>query len=80
MLCIGKKLVQRRAGTRRDHVEALRRRFLHAGVADDRLQPQSVAHGFEEPALLGRRFEERDLHFAAQHFGQNEPGEAGTAA
>ncbi len=80
MLCIGEELVQRRTGTRRDHIEALRRHLFHAGVAHDRVQPQPVAHRFEKPALLGRRLEERHLNFAAQNFGQNEPGKSGSAA
>ena len=80
MLCIGKKLVQRSAGARRDHVETLRRDFLHTAVADDRVQRQAVADFFQKTALLRSGFEEGDLDFAAQQFGQDESRKTGAAS
>jgi len=80
MLCIGQKLVQRRAGPGRDHVEALRRHLFHAGIADDRIQAQAVADRFKKLALLCGCLEKRDLDFAAQQFRKHESGKARTAA
>ncbi len=80
MLCIAEKPVQRGAGASSHDVEYLARGSFHTAVFDTHAEVQPVADGPEESAFLGDRFEQGDLHPAAQQLGQDEPRKAGAAA
>ncbi len=80
ILCIAKELVERRAGARCDNIEGQALNIFHAGVANFRVQPKSIADFLQKFALLGRRFEQRDPRSVTQKFSQDEAGESSPAA
>jgi len=80
MLCIAKKSAERRAGSRRDHVEAVSLSLLDALAPDDHVQGKPIPDRFKESALLGDRFDQGHPDLAAQQFRQDQRRETGAAA
>ncbi len=80
MLCIGKKPGQGRTSPRGHDIEYFRLCVLDPHLSNGNRKIQMPGGFFQESALLGGRFEERDGNSAAQQFGQDEAGKSRAAA
>ena len=80
ILCIPKKLGERRTGTRSHNIERQALDIFHTSVANFWVQPKPVADFLQKCALLGCRLEQRDSRPVAQKLGQDQTGKTRPAA
>ena len=77
---VGQEFGQGRAGPRSNNIKGLRGGIFHPHILDRDGKPHVLGCGREEIAFLGRGFEQGHRDLIAEHFRQDQPGEAGSGA